>query len=380
LINNVTMGIKWAISKYRTNERDERITHYPMCALTLVSITARMFYLIAIDALETENSGWLAALIGAALTLPAIAGAYFLMKKNNASIEKGAVKAIGNAGFRVLCLILALALTYETSALITILTSSGAYATLYNMHKLLLLVPTSLAVLYACAKGGNGVGGAAEMWIRIYLILYAMILFLEYDTMNANNIFPILGPGAQKLLKSALSIMMYYSLIPVSFLLESGYSVKGHKRKKNIKAESILFVFALCVIVSVLVLMIHSMMYPSLSPLFESRSSGMDLMLSNGRSNRTVQLPILIIWFSSLALSACYMLFCAGNLMNRALEERGYKCMFLMGLVAMIIALFRLSGQERAVAFSAWFGPLLSAAFFILSLIYLVRTKGAKEK
>ena len=130
MINNVRMGLKWAISKYQTNEKDEQITHYPMCALTLVAITARIFYLIAIDAPETENSGWLAALIGAVLSVPGIIGAYFLMKKNDASIEKAAVKAVGQSGFRVLCLILALALTYETSALFTILTSSGAYATL----------------------------------------------------------------------------------------------------------------------------------------------------------------------------------------------------------------------------------------------------------
>lgn len=380
MINNVRMGLKWAISKYQTNEKDEQITHYPMCALTLVAITARIFYLIAIDAPETENSGWLAALIGAVLSVPGIIGAYFLMKKNDASIEKGAVKAIGRTGFRVLCLILALALTYETSALFTILTSSGAYATLYNMHKLLLLVPTSLAVLYACTKGGNGIGGAAEAWIRIYLILYAVILFLEYDTMSASNVFPILGPGIKRLLKSAMSVAMYYSLIPVSFLLESGYSVKGRARKKKIKAESILYLFLLCVVISVLVLVVHSMMYPSLSPVFETRSAGMDLMLSNGRSNRTVQLPILIIWFSSLALSAGYMLFCAGRLMNTALDERGRKCMFLMGLVAMVIALFRLSGQERTVIFSACLGPFLSAVFFLLYVLYIIRAKGAKEE
>lgn len=377
---NVRTAAKWALSRYRNNEKNEEITHYPMCALTLAAVTARIFYLIVIDAPETENSGWLAALIGALFSVPCILGAYFLMKKNDSSIEKGVVGAIGNTGFRILCLILSLALVYETSALFTILTSSGAYATLYNMHKLLLLVPTSLAVIYACARGGNGIGGAAEAWIRIYLILYAVILFLECDTMSVYNVFPLLGPGLKSVSKSAMSVTMYYCLIPVSFLLESGYSVKGRMRKKKIKPESILILFLLCVFISVVLLLVHSMMYPSLTPVFETRSAGMDLMLSNGRSNRTVQLPILIIWFSSLALSAGYMLFAAGRLMNRTLDERGRKCMFLLGLIAMVIALFRLSGQERTVLFSACFGPFLSFAFLAMFIVFQIRKKGAKEK
>ena len=347
-----------------------------MCALTLLAVTARIFYLIVIDAPETENSGWLAALIGAALSLPSVISAYILMKKNDSSLEKGIILSIGNAAFRIFCLILSLAFTYEASALFTILTSSGAYATLYNMHKLLLLVPTSLAVIYACTKGGNGIGGAAEAWIRIYLIVYAVILFLEYDTMDSSNIFPLLGPGFKNLLKCAISVSMYFSLIPISFLLESGYSVKGRNQRKKIKPESILLVFLLCVLASALILIIHSMMYPSLSPVSRSRSAGMDLMLSNGRSNRTVQLPILIIWFSSLAFSCAYMLFAAGRLMNTTLDERGRKCMLLLGLIAMVIALFRLSGQDEAVGFSALFGPFLSSVFLPICILYFLKTKG----
>ena len=379
IMYNLRMGIKWAISKYQIKDNNEEITHYPMSALTLVAVIARIFYFVVIDAPETENSGWLAALIGAGFSLPSVAGAYLLMKKNGSSLENGVINALGNTGFRIFCLVLSLALMYETSALFTILTSSGAYATLYNMHKLLLLVPTSVAVIYACTKGGNGIGGAAEVWIRIYLVLYAIILFLEYDTMSVSNIFPILGPGLRGLMKNAFSITLYFSLIPVSFILESGYVVEGRNQRKKIKPESILFVFGLCVFLTVSALLVHSMMYPSLSPLFKSRSSGMDLMLSNGRSNRTVQLPILIVWFSSLALSCSYMLFCSGKLMNYALCERGRKCMLLLGLVSMVIALFRLSGQERSCMFSAAMGPVLSAAVFVICVIGIIRRKGGKE-
>ncbi|MBQ6715716.1 MAG: hypothetical protein IJN21_04240 [Clostridia bacterium] len=378
-MQNLKMGVRWAKSKYRRSDQTGEITHMPMCALTLVAITARIFYLIVIDAPETENSGWLAVLMGAGLSAPAILGAYALMKKTNASFETGAIKAIGKSGFRIFALILSLALTFETASLFTILTSSGAYATLYNMHKLLLLVPTSLAVIYACSKGGNGIGGAAEAWIRIYLILYAVILCLEYDTMKISNLFPILGPGGGKLFKSAVSVMMYFCLIPVSFLLETGYSVQGRNERINIKPESILIVFALSVAISVVMLMLHSAMYPALIPVFDSRSSGMDLMLSNGRSNRTVQLPILIIWFSSLAISAGYMLYSAGRLMNIALSEKGCKCMVLLGLIAMVFALFRLSLADRALWFASHFGPVIGGAFFLLPVIYKIKGNGRKK-
>lgn len=374
-MQNVKMGVKWALLKFQKNKAADEITHTPMRALTLAAVTARIFYLIVIDAPETENSGWLSVLMGACLSLPAILGAYFLMKKNGASVQSGIRSAVGETGLRILSLFLSLALTYETAALFTILTASGAYATLYDMHKLLLLVPTSLAVIYACCKGGNGIGGAAEVLLRVYLILYAVIIILENDTMNASNLFPILGPGVHTLLKSALSAMMYFCLIPVSYMIETGYTVNGRNRQKRIQSKSILYVFGLCILLSVFVTVVHSLMYPSLSPVFESRSDGMDLMLSNGRSNRTVQLPILIIWFSSLAVSAGYMLYMAGRLMNTALREEGKKCMVLLGLIAMVIALFRCSGQSETLYFSSGIAPFLGTAFVILPAIGLIRAK-----
>ena len=378
-MNNIKMAVSWVKSKRNVSEKSDLITHQTMCALTLVAVTARVFYLIVIDAPETENSGWLSVLMGASFSLPAVLGAYFVMKKNNESLISATVTGLGQGGFRIFSLILSLALTYETASLFTILTSSGAYATLYNMHKLLLLVPTSLAVLYACSKGGNGIGGAAEVWIRIYVILYAVIIWLEYSTMKTSNLFPILGPGAGKLLKSALSVMMYFCLIPVSYLLETGYSVQGKGKQKKIKPESILIVYALCTCVTAVILILHCAMYPVYTPIQETRSAGMDLMLSNGRSNRTVQLPILIMWFSSLAISAGYMLYSAGRLMNIALAEKGKKCMVLLGLIAMVIALFRLSSAERTMRFSLHFGPALGAAFTLMPLTYILKRKGNQK-
>ena len=95
-MQNLKMGVRWAKSKYRRSDQTGEIT-------------ARIFYLIVIDAPETENSGWLAVLMGAGLSAPAILGAYALMKKTNASFETGAIKAIGKSGFRIFALILSLA-------------------------------------------------------------------------------------------------------------------------------------------------------------------------------------------------------------------------------------------------------------------------------
>lgn len=379
IMQNLEMCIRWMRKNRHASEKDQEITHYPMTALAIAGITARIFYLLVIDQPETENSGWLAVLIGAAFSIPPVFGGYYLMKKSNSDLKYCIQKTIGSRGFRLLCLVLSLAFAYETSSLFTILTSSGSYATLYNMHKLLLLVPTSFAVIYACTKGGNGIGGAAEAWIRIYIILYTVILCLEYDTMNFYRIFPILGPGVKPLLKSALNVMTYFLMIPVSFLLETGCSVKGKDDVKPIRPESILLVFLLCVLVCTALLMVHSSMYPSLLFNFDSRSSGMDLMLSNGRSNRTVQLPILIIWFSALSVSASFMLFCAGRLMNIALCEKGSKCTVLLGMIAMVIALFRLSGKKEILCFNSHFGVLLFSIFAFLPILYLIRNKEAKK-
>ena len=359
----------------RSNEHNDEITHYPMATLTMVAITARIYYLIVIDLPLTENAGWLSALLGAAMASPAILACYLCMKVKGKHLLSCLTDSFGEIGLRLLACAVSFCLTFETAALFTILTSSGAYATLYNMHKLLLLVPTSLAVLYACMKGGNGIGAASEVWIRIYALLYLVILYLEYATANFSYVFPILGPGKEVLFASAMKVSGYYALLPISYLIETGFIVKGRNEKTQVKSESILFLFLGTVLISVILLLFHSAMYPSVYPVVNTRAFRMDMLLSNGRSNRTVQLPILIIWFSSLAFSAGYMLYCAGRLMNIALKEKGKKCIFLLGMISLVLALFRAPDQARAVAFSGIAGPALCGVFLLYPVCSMIRRK-----
>lgn len=366
------LNVLRALFKTRDSRTDERITHSPMAALCLTSVTARIFYLIVIDMPQLLNAGWLAAVMGAGLAFPAIFACCILMKKTQSPLSEGLKRTLGNTGYRMIACILALILTYETAAVFTMLTSSGAYATLYNMHKLLLMIPTSLSVIYVCLKGGNGIGGAAQVWLRIYLVLYAVILYLEYGTANFSYVFPILGPGLPTLWGVSFRISGYFCLIPISMMVETGYRVYGQGDKRKVPAHSILILFLLSVLITALLLIIHSAMYPSFEAVKATRSMGMDMMLSNGRSNQAVQLPILIIWFSALALCAGHMLYCAGRLMNDALGEKGRKCTFLAGIIALVITLFRMSDQKRMLAFLGLIGPFECILFLVIPLASLL--------
>lgn len=373
------LNVLRALFKKRDSRADE-ITHSPMTALCLTSVTARILYLIVIDMPQMLNAGWLAAVMGAGLAFPAILACCLLMKKTQCPLSEGLRQTLGDTGYRMIACVLSLILTYETASVFAMLTSSGAYATLYNMHKLLLMVPTSLSVIYACLKGGNGIGGAAQVWLRIYLVLYAVILYLEYGTANFSYVFPILGPGIPTLLKASLRTCGYFCLIPVSMMVETGYRVYGQGDRRKVPAKSILTLFFVSVLITASLLIIHSAMYPSFEAVKATRSMGMDMMLSNGRSNQGVQLPILIIWFSALALCAGHMLYCAGRLMNDALKEKGRKCTFLAGMIALVIALFRMSDQKRMLDFLIVIGPFECILFLVVPLASLLIKAGRGSK
>lgn len=362
--------------KRKGNAHEGEISFRPLAALTIVAVVSRIFCLIVIDLPGTQNAGWLSVLIGALFAFPANMLCVLSLKRHSFPFTNGAGYALGDRGLRILSGILALYLTFETASIFSLLTSSGAYATLYNMHKLLLLVPTALAILLAAMKGGNGIGGAAEVWIRVYVILYAVILFFENGTMKISYAFPLLGPGLATLLNAALSVSGYFCLIPVSMMIGTGMIVKGRNDEKRAEPINVLMIFLISAVLSVMILFLHSCMYPSLMNINASRAMQMDMFISNGRSTRSVQLPILIIWFSCLLLSGGYMLYSAGKLMNTALNEKGRKCTFLLGMIALVLALFRATNQTSFLLFSRCAGVCLMLLITSTALVSLLKGGG----
>lgn len=350
-----------------------------LTAFTYTAVCARIYFLIMIDTRSSLNAAWLQLLIGAAYSLPAVFSVYFLLKKHGSDLAEGIGREIGKPAGRLFLLIIGAMFLYEAACVIRIMTSSAEFATLYDAHSPILFIPTVLAVLYAVMKGGNGAGGAAAVFLRIFLVLYPIVILFEAKDMDFKRIFPIFGPGLETLSRNAVNTVIYFMMIPLSLLLRSDEGSAQKKKGIFRKPEGVLALFGLSVVTVALLITISTLSYPVLQGIPDNRSVQMNLLLYNGTAVRALQLPILILWFSGIFLSAVFMLFAAGRLFCMAFQTEHRLISVAAGITAALLALFRLSLKEDALRFSSICSIPLAAFITLLPIIGFLR-KGVRRK
>ncbi len=329
------------------------ISHKPLCKLTYLAISSRLFYLIIIDTPKIYNAAWLAAAAGAIISLPAILAAYVLMRKYGARLSDGVEKAVGNGWSRAFYFIAAIMLAYDASLLYKILAGSAAYATLYNTPASLLIIPTALACTFAAATGGNGAAGTAGAWLRIAPFLYVLVLLWQYKSTNLTWLTPILGPGVKVICQAGISAASYFCMIPVAFLTGTGEVTLGSEKSRAGRPSSVIWLWAGCALTVMLLSAVHISMYPTIPEMTDHRAMQLDLLLSNGKSNRAIQLPMLLIWYGTLAVSTVFMLYVSGRMLALAFNKKSAAAIYLCGAAALLVAIFGFAEQRGAVLFAS---------------------------
>ncbi len=335
------------------------ISHKPLCKLTLLAIGSRLFYLIIIDMPKIHNAAWLATAAGALFSLPVVLAAYILMRKYGARLSDGVEKAVGSTLSRAFYFIAAIMLAYDASLLYKIIAGSAAYATLYDTPASLLIIPTALACTLAAATGGNGAAGTAGAWLRIAPFLYVIVLLWQYKSTNLTWLMPILGPGVRVICQVGLSAASYFCMIPIAFLVGTGEVTLGKEKSRAGKPSSVIWIWAGCAVAVMLLSAVHTSMYPTVPEMTDHRAMQLDLLLSNGKSNRAIQLPMLLIWYGTLAVSTVFMIYVSGRLLALALNRNSSGAIYFCGALALPAAMLGFSEQQGAVLFA-------SSALFVL--------------
>lgn len=354
-------------------DQKARISGSNLIAFSYCAVTARLFFLIAVDTPSSLNAVLIQLLLGALYSFPAVFSSYFLLKKYGGSLLCGVSDALGSGMCRILLFAFGLMFLYESACVIRMLTSSAEYATLYDAHSPMLLIPTSLAIIYTVLKGGNGAGGAALIFVRAAFVLIAVICLIEFRDMDIKRVFPVMGPGLQTLHKNAVHTVLYFCMLPMAYFLKAQDANKREPKSVFHKPCGIILLYAACVLTTAFLLFVTVVSAPEIPNLPESRGLQMNMLLANGRSSRGIQLPILILWFSGIFVSAVFMLYMACSLVKAAFGTDGKWVELLFGAVAALLALFRLSLKEDALAFSAYAGfPVL---FVITSLPVILQIR-----
>ena len=303
--------------------------------LTLTSffaICGSVYRVNVLELPETGNAAWLSVLLGAFLACPALFAGYALVCRSGACVCTGIRAAVGNGLYRALCALLAAAFVLEAASSFSVLTGSAAYATLYAVPGWALLAFTFASVTLIAYRGGNAAGGVAAVWGWAAPALYALTVIPQIQSLNPHWLFPILGPGWKTLLRCAIPTALLFSMIPFIMILDDDDSPKANRPR------GMLWLFALCAVTSACLCAVHATVYPSLSGLSGGRSMRLDLLLSGGKTNRAVQLPMLLIWYGTLMTGAAFFVYAAGRFLCAALNRQHSLYALAAGALALLLA------------------------------------------
>lgn len=353
---------------FAKNEQDRSISHQQLMQMLYVSAGSRIFFLLVIDMPELSACVWMAPLLGLVFASPTLLCTYALLRESRMRLSSLLRETVGTPVWRAALIVFSLAMTYDAASLFEALLSSAAYATLYATPGWILAIPTFLVPVIVAARGGNSAGGLGAVFLRAVPILYLLVLIFQFRSTNLAWLTPLFGNGAHALVHAARLCATYYCMIPIGLLLDDGVNTTGRGRAYPARPGSFLLLCLISAVTVSALCAIHSAMYPTVTDMMDTRALRLDLVLSNGKSNQAIQLPMLIIWYGTLSVALVFTLFCAGRLTADALEKPFAPLVIAYGAIAILQMSLGFAKREHALFFTER-GLYPFTAFFLLTLL-----------
>ena len=353
---------------FAQNERNRSISHRQLMQMLYVSAGSRIFFLLVIDMPELNACVWMAPLIGLVFASPTLLCTYALLREGRMRLSPFLRETVGAPVWRAALIVFSLAMTYDASSLFEALLSSAAYATLYMTPGWILAIPTFLVPVIVASRGGNSAGGLGAVFLRAVPLLYLLVIVFQFRSINLAWLTPLFGSGAHALLHSARLCATYYCMIPIGLLLDDGENTAGRGRAYPARPCSFLWLCLISAATVSALCAIHSAIYPTVTGMMDTRSIRLDLVLSNGKSNQAIQLPMLIVWYGTLSVALVFTLFCAGRLTADALNLPFTPVVVAYGVFAIVQMVLGFAKREHALFFTEW-GLYPFTAFFLITLL-----------
>ena len=232
----------------------------------------------------------------------------------------------------------------------------------------ILAIPTFLVPVIVASRGGNSAGGLGAVFLRAVPLLYLLVIVFQFRSINLAWLTPLFGSGAHALVHSARLCATYYCMIPIGLLLDDGENTTGRGRAYPARPCSFLWLCLISAATVSALCAIHSAIYPTVTGMMDTRSIRLDLVLSNGKSNQAIQLPMLIVWYGTLSVALVFTLFCAGRLTADALNLPFTPVVVAYGVISIVQMVLGFAKREHALFFTEW-GLYPFTAFFLITLL-----------
>ena len=187
--------------------------------LAFAAVTTQLLMGIFLDLPWLYNAGWLSALGAVILCAPlglALDRVTRACPRGSvaAALEERAGRLIARPVFALLCLIC----VYETAAASRVLCNTVRHVALAEASAISLLLPLLLAAMLCACFGGQAVGGAARVWLRVMPVLLVIAILLQLRSFRPAWLAPVLGPGTEMLASGTVSASGWLSLCALVWL------------------------------------------------------------------------------------------------------------------------------------------------------------------
>lgn len=287
-------------------------------AAGLVSVSARVFLGLAVEAPATYGGAWLCAMLGGLLAAPWIACLRYLRGRDGLFM-----KALNIA---------LLALTaFDASTVLSALSRSAGYLALDRSPALALALPAALAALWCVWRGGDAIGFGAMLWARIACALLLVVALLQWRYLRPAWLRPLLGSGTQSIIVGGVRTAGW--IVSASSVLAIA---EDERESKPVRLWPML---AGALGLSAVLLALRQMMMPT--PISDdSWLNRLDALLCNGRAPLYLQFPLISLWFAGLLHLLASDCFTASALLGRLFPVFGRRWRGVIAVGAVFVTAY----------------------------------------
>lgn len=309
----------------------------PAGYIAVIMIAVSTFTALTIDGHPYMNSGWLCTAIGCLMTLPLAVAA----DRYSFALKPGRDPAIA---MRLASVPAALYMAYESAVISRLLVNTVSYSNVQMIPVPLLSLIMYSACAYITLKNGAGIGNASKIWLMCIGVLFITVLIACRGDMRFGWMAPLIGPGAAKI--AAGSTVAAGHMTAGLLIVTQAGDRKGHICTRALLAGSA----AACILC-----IYWSVMMPAQLSNHMNRLTGIEQLLSNGRTSLAVLLPISMIWLMVQTASMCGYSFSSALFIQTAVgRPNKYIAASSAAILSFLFANLGLAESDSARAVSSY--------------------------
>ena len=339
---------------------------------TGMAIGFRAFYAVMVDGGELFGSAYLAMLLGLLGAAP-VGWALKILRRSAPEKTGAAVlrDAAGTWGRRLIGLTLFAVLTYDTGAVISLMSSTAKYVAMPEANRNLVKLATAAAAVAAALMGVRACADASVLWRRLAAALMVILVLTQARYFRVSWLTPILGPGIGEVVKNALPAAGIYAFAAAGWLmLEPEHDRTGGAMLRCMLCSGL---------IAALLSLMLGMLIPGMQEEPATRSFRIGRLLTNDRAGLTLEMPYVVLLYSGMLTMLIFELCAAANALHMALEGVGWKgCAWTAGGAAFFLSAGEWTGRETLTKLSAWYYPVIALPVCLTALAAWNRS-GRKE-